>query len=79
MITPKQAAKVLNIGDIVYIAARTATGREVHPARVLAIEPLGVDTDVDFLPYDEHLGRWWLTEVVAKEAVKGARYEARAV
>lgn len=71
MITPRQARKVLNIGDIVYIAARTSAGREVHEAHVLAVEPLGVDTDIDFLPYDEHLGRWWLTESVAKVALAG--------
>lgn len=71
MITPRQAREVLNIGDIVYIAARTSAGREVHEAHVVAVEPLGVDTNIDFLPFDEHRKRWWLTENAAREAIKG--------
>lgn len=70
MITPRQAKDVLDVGDIVYIAARASTGCEVHEAHVLAVEPLGVDTDMDFLPYDEHLDRWWLTESVARAALE---------
>lgn len=66
MLTIRTAEKLVNIGDVVFVVE----DGNIRDAAVRAIEPLGIDTDVDFLPFDEHGISWYLTIC---EAFKSSR------
>lgn len=68
-LTAKRIGKALDPNDFVYIASNG----KIRRTRVLAVEPLGLDTENDFLPYDEHGENWWLTFNGAKKAIPGKR------
>jgi len=65
----KQIEQVLSPGEKVYV--KTPCG--IEETTVIGLEPLGVDSEYDFLPYDERRTNWWLTSVGAKEGRRGTR------
>ena len=61
-LTAKRVSQALSIGEFVYVKVNGKLGK----TQVTGIEKLGVDTNYDFLPYEEHGEKWWLTKCAAK-------------
>ena len=62
-LTKKKVEKILNVGEDIYMIQDD----ELRRTKVIAIEDIGLDTELDFLPYDEHVVSWWFTFIEAEK------------